>query len=350
MSAARMRLNQLVEVFNDLDFPTLSEAEDPERAAVLQARAAVEAAVADDDFLLDCMALELRLIAAAGPRLGLVPFLTLPRTGIRFALGYWPPGGGPGAHEHTAWTITGVLRNELEVRTFDRAASYRTGTLVDKNVFSAPAGKVGYIYEPGIHAPRNPSAAWSLSLHVISPRDGRPLADQVDMPAALRSDPGPPEYPNGYPYESVVMARQRQRWVRELASIAAASASPLRRPLLESCFELGSSMTREHVNRLAPGQFDPGASRAQSFVLRRIHSDVVLRLRVTPEGPALAVQTRTGLVDELVINELAREALAHAVAHLEFDVHALPGDLDSDERVAVGEALEETGLFARVSA
>jgi hypothetical protein len=79
------------------------------------------------------------------------------------AFGYWLLGGTPGPRKHTAWTITAVCRNELEVIT--RQESYRRRKLVQKNRFEAPAGRVGYIHEPSIHQPRNISSEWSLSLH-----------------------------------------------------------------------------------------------------------------------------------------------------------------------------------------
>ena len=129
-------------------------------------------AVLDDEFLLDCMSRELELIERKVPRRESVPFFTTPDTGITFAFRYWAPGSNAGAHEHTAWTITAVCRNKLSVRTFDSESSYRNQALVPKNVFDAPAGRTGFIYEPCIHDPRNPTGRWSMSLHVTSPRDG----------------------------------------------------------------------------------------------------------------------------------------------------------------------------------
>src|SRR5262249_52087689 len=149
----------------------------PDRALILAARSGVEAAVVDDEFLADCIALELKLIESNRPRRGLVPFLTMPDLGIRLAFGYWAPGNSAGAHEHTAWTITAVCRNELEVLTYNREESYRKRGLVPKNRFHATAGRVGFIFEPSIHAPRNISGEWSLSFHVTSPRDGEPAGD-----------------------------------------------------------------------------------------------------------------------------------------------------------------------------
>jgi hypothetical protein len=341
-----MRLNDVVAAFGALDFPAPDQPELPARETVLSARAKMEQAVADDDFLLDCIALELNLIEATGMRNGLVPFLTLPGSGIRMAFGFWPPFGGPGAHEHTAWTITGVCRNALEVRTFDRTASYRTGNLVDKNVFAAPAGKVGYIYEPGIHAPRNPTSAWSLSIHVISPRDGLPLADADEAPAVLRQaapDAGP-----SHAYASVMAARQKQRWLRELAQIASATRSELAPSLRASCFRLGNSGTRAYIAQLGGDALDLPDEFLGPYMLERVDKQLALRQRSTDDGVALAVETPAGVIDEIETDAMARDALSFAASHDRFDVAALPGSFAPDERAALGMALEESGLFQRM--
>jgi len=339
-----MRLDDVVAAFDGLDFPRQDESDLPAREVVLSARATMERAVADDDFLLDCMALELRLIASGAPRRGLVPFLTLPRSGIRMAFGFWPPHGGPGAHEHTAWTITGVCRNALEVRTFDRAESYRTGALVDKNLFAAPAGKVGYIYEPGIHAPRNPTRDWALSIHIISPRDGLPLADHEDAPPDLRP---PLEDQPAHAYASVMAARLKQRWLRQLAQIAGASGSTRAPALLASCLDLCGTATRAYIKDLGGISLDDPSA---PYVLRRVSEDLVLCEQSTPGGSALAAVTPGGLVCEIETSGIAHAALGYAAGHALFDVAALPGELDGEERFALGMALEESGLFERVRA
>ena len=344
-----MKFNELIGAFNALDFPLQDEARRPDRAAVLSARTLMEAALADDEFLLDCIELELRLIAAGTVRAGLVPFFTIPATGIHFAMGYWPPGKGPGPHEHTAWTITGVLRNTLEVQTYDRDESYRRGELIEKNLFSAAAGTVGYMYEPGIHAPRNPSSsAWALSIHVISPRDGQPMADFDKTPAALLPKVSTHVCDQDGAYASVMMARRNQRWVRELASTLAASSSTSAAGLLAACFELGSANTRDHIRRVAPANLGLERAPPTSFVLKRVHENLVLRHASTPAGAALAVQTRDGFVNELFFKDSACDAIKYAARHRQFDVQALPGRLNPAERTAVGQALEETGFFSRV--
>jgi hypothetical protein len=343
-----MMIDDVAAAFDALDFPPLHEAAPPARQTVLDARAIIEKAIVDDDFLLDCIASELRLIASGVSRWGLVPFAVLPRTGIRLAFGYWPPGGGPGAHEHTAWTITGVCRNELEVRTFDRDESYRRGELVDKNLFAAQQGRVGFIYDAGIHAPRNPSAQWSLSLHLISPHDGQPRPDQ---PAPIPALTGRAASVFGSVPAAPMLAVQSQKWLRFLASIVAAAATPRSSILLDTVFDLGSTSTRRHLQTLRPAS-DPPCDRAcdAAYRLERSVGELVLTTECHDGRVALCVQTPAGPAPQLSLSDVAREAVGYAADRQAFDVHSLPGPLADDERVAIAEALEETGLFRRVEA
>src|SRR5436305_1657872 len=108
-----MTLDDLCGVFESLPFPDLGVDAHPERNAVLEARAAVGTAVADGEFLADCLSRELHRLEAGQFGAGLPPFFVLPGRGVQFSFGYWPPGGTPGPHEHTAWTITAVCWNEL---------------------------------------------------------------------------------------------------------------------------------------------------------------------------------------------------------------------------------------------
>ena len=60
---------------------------------------------------------------------------------------------------------------------------------------------------------------------------------------------------------------------------------------------------------------------------------------------ALDVETERGSVEELVVSSLARDAIRFVTDKSLFEVGALPGSLSEEERSAIGEALEETGLF-----
>ncbi|MCZ8382667.1 hypothetical protein O6P37_27730 [Mycobacterium sp. CPCC 205372] len=334
-----MRLTEVVERLSATDFPAKDERAHPDRDTVARARADIETAVIDDRFLADCIARELESLIRPQPRRGLVPFLTVPRFGIRFAFGYWPPGGTPGPHEHNAWTITAVCRNELEVQTFDRSESYRRGRLVPKNMFAASAGRVGYIYEPSIHAPVNATSDWSLSLHVTSPRDGEPMEDCGLPVTGLKRPDRRRMPPAGHPYLSVAMDRARKARVHVLARVLAAMSVPEADPLLDKCVDLGSHSTRKLHTRRRGGDSDA------PYVLRRTHPGVELSHRVHAGTVALVAETAGEPVEELTIDAVATEAIAFAARRQAFDARELPGPLTDEERITIAEALEDLGLF-----
>jgi hypothetical protein len=321
-----------------IGFPTLDEKVDPARDAVLAARARIGEAVINDEFIVDCIGHELTRLELGQLAPGLVPFLVLPRTGIRVAFGYWPPSSGAGAHEHTAWTITAVCRNQLEVFTYDRLESYRRKALVAKHRFEAPAGRTGFIYEPCIHDPRNTSDAWSLSLHVTSPQDGR-LTPGFEEPLACLRGPGD-EPASAHPYMRVSTIRRQRRFVHQLAQILIASEAPDAAHALERCRRLGLPVTRRQIARRTGNDEVP-------HVLRRVDLSLELRARRVAGVAVLGCETERGLADELEVDELAYAAVARAAEQPELDIETLPGGLTPGERRELGDALESTGLFQR---
>lgn len=339
-----MRLDDLCGVIDGQGFPTRDAAEHPDRESVVAAREAITAAVRDDEFLVDCMAHELDLLAHPAPRRGLVPFYTLPGYGVRFAFGYWPPGSAAGAHEHTAWTITAVCRNELTVQTYDRDESYRRQALVPKNRFDAPAGRVGFIYEPCIHDPRNPTNRWSLSLHVTSPRDGERRDDRdacLPVLEAFRAR-RTVDYDDAYLWVEVV--RYRQALIREVARFLAGTRVAASGHLLDRCHHLGSAATRRFITGLGrpePSGLDSGRSQAMTIT----HRDLTLACRDVDDGVALGVETSDGWIEQLRMARVAREAVVFCTRRNEFDISEIPGPLTAAERNAIAEALEEAGLF-----
>jgi hypothetical protein len=344
-----MKLDELCESFEELGFPGYGERSHPEEITVRGARALIFSAVADDAFLADCFSHELQLIASDCLRQGLVPFFTLPGLGIQFAFGYWAPGATPGPHEHTAWTITALCRNELEILVYDRQQSYQRRELVPKARFRAEAGEVGFIHAPCIHAPKNVSRDWSLTIHVTSPRDGEPLPSQPDPELVIGLNAPPWLSPANldHPYSKVMRARQRARHVRHIVRVLADMEVPQALSLFARCHDLASSSTRRLIERVAPLA---SGGEAKAFVLARSHADLVLSHREEDSMIALYAETPAGPQEELAINGIAREAIAFAAKETLFDVRALPGMLSDEERVAIGESLEDTGLFTRVRA
>jgi hypothetical protein len=331
-----MLLEDLREALGQLPFPSATEAETPARETILEARKLVGAAVVDDAFLVDCIATEIPRLRDCSFR-GLAPFFTTPETGIRVAFGYWPPGSTARPHEHTAWTITAVCRNELDVKTFDRDESYKAKTFVPKNLFKANAGSVGFIYDPCIHEPLNATETWSLSLHVISPRDGEGKRDDDPLWATKRK---PRELDDAY--RSVLEARNRHDYVHLLATILATVDSPAARLTLANALAIASSGTRSHLGGARPDRADA------PWRLARVHPELELAAHDEDGMVSLEAHTSAGVLDGLVVSDVAREALSFAAKTPLFDVRSLPGGLSELERASIAEALEETGFFTRV--
>jgi hypothetical protein len=234
------------------------------------------------------------------------------------------------------------------VATFDRPESYRRRELVAKNVFTAEAGEAGFIYEPSIHAPKNVSDDWSLSMHISSPRDGEraddlePLGDLLSFSVsrAERSD-------RVDPYSSVLRARARHAEVHLLARTLLSARVPQARDLLARCFMLASSSTRAMLLRALPDLFEAGAS---PRLLTRSHRELALHVRGGDRKCELIADTSKGPTRVLAVNDLAHDALVFASTQQSFDVAALPGSLSDEERTAIADALEDSGTFKGLDA
>lgn len=337
-----MKIEDLFRAFAEQDFPDAKSTRHPAPELVKAIHAIVAEAIRDDAFLLECAAAELAHIERTPLRNGLSAFYVDPRFGVRLAFGYWAPGSTPGPHEHTAWTITAVVRNELEVVTFDRDASYRRRALIPESRFIAVAGQVGYVTRPIMHAPKNISHDWSLSFHLISPCDGNPPDDFP--PISEFALTMPPAAEHDHPYRYVRNARFRQNHLRELARLIASLRVPGAEALLARCALLANAATRRHICAIGAsvGYVIP-MTISPLFV--RTHADLQIDFRENGEFVVLTGRTESGEQDELSISSAAREAIAFVVKEQRFDARFLPGDLSLDERMFIGEALENAGLF-----
>lgn len=341
-----MNLESVCDVFATRPFPRAQEVDHPPVESVLEVRSAIAEALVGDDFLADCISHELQLFRSGRPRNGLTPFRTIPDLGVQFAFGYWPPGAVAVPHEHTAWTVTAVCRNRLEVLTFDHSETYGRRTLVSKNRFHAAMGKVGYIYAPCIHSPKNPTMDWALSLHVYSPLDGKLLVDEADvLPFLDRTLPVDDSVMN-HPYSGVIAARQRHAFVHFLCRVAMSMNDPNARRLFRPCYELGSSATRRMLRERGAV-----ASREAGSTSRFTRTNDALTLIVRDDGDtaALCVETADGVVEAFVVSSIARQAVEFAAKEVSFNVDELPGALADEERVAIASMLEESGVFHEVN-
>jgi hypothetical protein len=335
-----MRLDDLCDAIAALSLPGADAREHPDRDSVIAARSAVADAVLDDEFLLDCMSRELELIERNVPRRESVPFFTTPNTGITFAFRYWAPGSNAGAHEHTAWTITAVCRNKLSVSTFDRESSYRNQALVSKKVFDAPAGRTGYIYEPCIHDPRNPTDRWSISLHVTSPRDGEqdPSSDMC-LPILDRTRPGRRKG-TGDARDWVIDARVRHSIACQIAGFVAARHGARADRLLSRCVRSGPLAVR----RFGKGRLDSGeVMRPHRYT--RTHRDLTLTCQDRGDYIALGVETDKGWIEQMRMARIAAEALAFCASAPAFTIDEIPGPITSVERLTIVDALERVGVM-----
>jgi predicted metal-dependent enzyme (double-stranded beta helix superfamily) len=175
--------------------------EDPDRAVPL-VEERMSQALHHDAFVLDCLEAAL---TGLRPVRGLVH--REPGDLFTVNLFYWSPGLASPPHEHRNWTVTGVVMNSIEVRTFTAQA----GKLVTERSFRGRARDVGSVRPPNIHRVRNPSRKNSVTLHVFGRSSQLPdtvwyRGDDIEPPApAGRS----PERPMLLRIEATVEAAER---------------------------------------------------------------------------------------------------------------------------------------------
>ncbi len=333
-----MQLASLIRAFEQIGFPSADADDHPAPAAIAEAKTAVAAHLACPELVAECFALELdRLAQLRSARVGLAPFAQARGLGLRFAFGFWRPGMRAGPHEHTAWTITGVCRNALEVVTYDWAASYRLQRPVEKSCFVAQAGRVGSIDRQGIHAPRNVSADWTLSFHVISPRDGlRPDEHPTPLPGLERLADA--HSPSTDPSERVLTLCMRAVLAEQVRGALAELASPRAAALTRRCQALGAALSGGRA----------AGAKAPRHLLRRAHPDLVLDVRRAAREVALEMVTPAGATRVFALDAHARPALAMAATAAMLDPRSLPGLTRAEQRV-FADALVMRGLFERVS-
>jgi hypothetical protein len=164
---------------------------------------------------------------------------TLFETQLEVRMYYWAPGETTPPHEHTAWTVTAVFHNSLEVTTYDYDVARRERRLATKNTFSAVAGRVGHIFEPCIHRPANRSDAYSTSIHVFHRLDGPRLTGEAQaiggMGIARRLRPVPQEF---------LSTSVQERYQANLLPLAECRSGRARKTL-ERIADSGDSVTRE---------------------------------------------------------------------------------------------------------
>jgi hypothetical protein len=259
----------------------------------------LSAALQGEDFALACLERDLGRAEAPAGGTDLTPFYKHPQSCVQVALGYWAPGSSAGPHEHSDWTVTAVFHNRLEVTTFDWEIARSERRLQRRHVFPALRGRVGRIYDHGLHDPRNPTGDWTISLHVFGP-DRRPkLADEVGPIAAL----GRPESPPRAAVEDAVVLvldeAHRQGVLRaRVAALAAFSPGPRVASLLEAIATRGDQATRRSVHRAQRPTGAPPLALDRRSVLAR----------GWPDAAPLGVRVE-GAYAELTVGRLSPRAI-----------------------------------------
>jgi len=97
------------------------------------------------------------------------PLLNLNDPPVVIRVFYWPAGRENTPHLHNAWTVTGVLHNEIVVETFRDAKTVPdAATPAEPATIVARAGETGYLLPPCVHRLRNLSQTDSATFHVFS--------------------------------------------------------------------------------------------------------------------------------------------------------------------------------------
>jgi predicted metal-dependent enzyme (double-stranded beta helix superfamily) len=164
------RLHSALSQFVSQVGATVDAALDPRQTA-LAVRRLLRVAIANDDFVLDCI----ERVVCEMPRM-LAGWTNPPIVEdethlVSLRLMYWPPFSANAPHEHTFWTVTGVLWNELLFMTY-APKNEGEDDLKAARRFLGSRGEVGSVAPPCIHNVSNPTNKPALSLHVFyGPRD-----------------------------------------------------------------------------------------------------------------------------------------------------------------------------------
>jgi hypothetical protein len=244
-----MRLRDLIQLMERLDLGEPGAPRRPARENLEDLGKALTRALEDADFRLDCIEHDLaawREWEASGWSGMKPPIATIPDLGFFVMMFFWPPGEVSPAHEHTSWTMSAVFHNRLQVMTYDWRRAVDERRLAQKNVFTAEPGRVGYIYDPAIHSPRNTTSTGTTSFHIYNSDDGPVLEKQVGPIEGLASydktsDDDVPVRP------SSLFVRVRQEVLRAHAEAALRFPSPRTLSILESIHVPGDPTTRAAV-------------------------------------------------------------------------------------------------------
>lgn len=133
-----------------------------------QVRRLTREALSRDSFRLACVERMVASIEQSDGPWRNAPLYTAHPPSLVMRVFYWPPGQSNRPHLHGAWTVTGVLYNEIVVETFADPDPVRAALQGPSQRIVARAGETGYLIPPRVHSLSNQSGTDSATLHVFS--------------------------------------------------------------------------------------------------------------------------------------------------------------------------------------
>ncbi len=243
-----MRFIDLVSVLRSLDLDDRgTHGRRPPRDDVRAVQDALTAMLADEDFYLDCIDLEAEATASATPERPFAPLCRLTDLDLQFRMFYWWPGKAAPPHEHTAWTVTAVFYNTLEVTTFDWDIACREQRLQPKHRFTGLQGMAGHIYDRCIHRPANLTDKLSTSIHIFHGADEPRIEREVGPIAGMA--PPTSAFARG-PNAGARITALKQLRLRALAHMVGQFRSEHARRTLETIASAGDDLTRRVTDRV----------------------------------------------------------------------------------------------------
>jgi hypothetical protein len=243
-----MKFSDLVRLLRTLDLADRgAHGRRPPRDDVRAVQDALTAMLADEDFYLDCIELETVATASATPERPFAPLTRLNDLDLQFRMFYWWPGKAAPPHEHTAWTVTAVFYNTLEITTFDWNVAFREQRLQPKHHFTGVQGMAGHIFDRCIHRPANLTEKLSTSIHIFHDAD-QPRIEREAGPIAGMAPPNT-AFVRG-PNEGVRLTALKQLRLRALAHMAGQFRSEHARRTLDAIANAGDDLTRVVTDRI----------------------------------------------------------------------------------------------------
>lgn len=145
-------------------------------------------AIVDESFLWGCSGRILDSIEASRGVWRNAPIFANRDAGILMRVFFWPPGNRNQPHLHSAWTVTGVLHNEIGVETFRGATSVEEAAGMTPECLTARAGDCGRLLPPCVHLLHNPTSRESVTFHVFAKEERSDDATQA--PASRGAEGG----------------------------------------------------------------------------------------------------------------------------------------------------------------